>query len=336
MFPTDRPRRLRATPGLRRLVAETDVRPRHLVLPVFVAEGLDAPKPITSMPGVVQHTRDSLRKAAAEAAAAGVGGIMLFGVPARRDAVGSGATDPDGILNVALRDVRAEVGDALPVMADTCLDEFTDHGHCGVLDERGRDAKRSGAGPVEIVDNDATLPIYGEMAVAQAEAGAHVVAPSGMMDGQVGVIRRALDEAGHRDTAILAYSAKYASAFYGPFREAVDSQLQGDRRTYQQDPGNAREAAREVALDLDEGADMVMVKPAMSYLDVLRRVADSADVPVAAYQVSGEYAMISAAAERGWLDRERTILESLTAIRRAGADVVLTYWAAEATAWLDR
>jgi porphobilinogen synthase len=324
VFPTDRPRRLRATPGLRRLVAETDVRPRHLVLPVFVAEGLDAPKPITSMPGVVQHTRDSLRKAAAEAAAAGVGGIMLFGVPARRDAVGSGATDPEGILNVALRDVRSEVGDALPVMADTCLDEFTDHGHCGVLDDHGG------------VDNDATLPIYGEMAVAQAAAGAHVVAPSGMMDGQVGVIRRALDEAGHRDTAILAYSAKYASAFYGPFREAVDSQLQGDRRTYQQDPGNAREAAREVALDLDEGADMVMVKPAMSYLDVLRRVADSADVPVAAYQVSGEYAMISAAVERGWLDRERTILESLTAIRRAGADVVLTYWAAEATAWLDR
>jgi porphobilinogen synthase len=323
-FPADRPRRLRATPGLRRLVAETDVRPRHLVLPVFVAEGLDAPKPITSMPGVVQHTRDSLRKAAAEAAAAGVGGIMLFGVPARRDAVGSGAVDPDGILNVALRDVRSEVGDALPVMADTCLDEFTDHGHCGVLDDHGG------------VDNDATLPIYGEMAVAQAAAGAHVVAPSGMMDGQVGVIRRALDEAGHRDTAILAYSAKYASAFYGPFREAVDSQLQGDRRTYQQDPGNAREAAREVALDLDEGADMVMVKPAMSYLDVLRRVADSADVPVAAYQVSGEYAMISAAVERGWLDRERTILESLTAIRRAGADVVLTYWAAEATAWLDR
>ncbi|MEJ2863025.1 porphobilinogen synthase [Actinomycetospora flava] len=324
MFPTDRPRRLRANPGIRRLVAETDVRPRHLILPVFVAEGLDAPKPITSMPGVVQHTRESLRKAAAEAAAAGVGGIMLFGVPARRDAVGSGATDPQGILNVALADVRAEVGDALPVMADTCLDEFTDHGHCGVLDAHGA------------VDNDATLPIYGEMAVAQARAGAHVVAPSGMMDGQVGVIRAALDEAGFRDTAILAYSAKYASAFYGPFREAVDSQLQGDRRTYQQDPANAREAAREAALDLDEGADMVMVKPAMAYLDVLRRVADSADVPVAAYQVSGEYAMISAAVERGWLDRERTILESLTGIRRAGADLVLTYWATEATAWLDR
>jgi porphobilinogen synthase len=324
MFPTDRPRRLRATPGMRRLVAETDVRPRHLVLPVFVAEGLDAPRPISSMPGVVQHTRDSLRKAAAEAAAAGLGGIMLFGVPSRRDAVGSGGTDPEGILNVALRDVRAEVGDATPVMADTCLDEFTDHGHCGVLDDEGR------------VDNDATLPIYGQMAVAQADAGAHVVAPSGMMDGQVGVIRSALDEAGHRDTAILAYSAKYASAFYGPFREAVDSQLQGDRRTYQQDPANAREAAREAALDLDEGADMVMVKPAMAYLDVLRRVADSSDVPVAAYQVSGEYAMISAAVERGWLDRERTIVETLTGIRRAGADIVLTYWATEAAAWLDR
>jgi porphobilinogen synthase len=324
MFPTDRPRRLRATPGMRRLVAETDVRPRHLVLPVFVGEGLDSPRPISSMPGVVQHTRDSLRKAAAEAAAAGLGGIMLFGVPALRDAVGSGGTDPEGILNVALRDVRAEVGDAMPVMADTCLDEFTDHGHCGVLDDQGR------------VDNDATLPIYGQMAVAQADAGAHVVAPSGMMDGQVGVIRSALDEAGHRDTAILAYSAKYASAFYGPFREAVDSQLQGDRRTYQQDPANAREAAREAALDLDEGADMVMVKPAMAYLDVLRRVADSSDVPVAAYQVSGEYAMISAAVERGWLDRERTIVETLTGIRRAGADIVLTYWATEAAAWLDR
>ncbi len=324
MYPTDRPRRLRGTPGLRRLVRETDVRPRHLVLPVFVAEGLAGPRPISSMPGVVQHTRDSLRKAAAEAASAGVGGIMLFGVPARRDAVGSGATDPEGILNVALRDVREEVGDALPVMADTCLDEFTDHGHCGVLDGDGR------------VDNDATLPIYGAMAVAQAEAGAHVVAPSGMMDGQVGVIRSALDAAGHTDTAILAYSAKYASAFYGPFREAVDSQLVGDRRTYQQDPANAREARRETALDLAEGADMVMVKPAMGYLDVLAEVAALSDVPVAAYQVSGEYAMISAAVERGWLDRERTILESLTGIRRAGADLVLTYWATEATAWLDR
>ncbi len=324
MFPTDRPRRLRTTPALRRLVAETDVRPRHLVLPVFVAEGLDAPKPISSMPGVVQHTRETLRKAAAEAAAAGLGGIMLFGVPAHHDATGSGAVDPDGILNVGLREVRAEVGDALPVMADTCLDEFTDHGHCGVLAPDGS------------VDNDATLEVYADMAVAQAEAGAHVVAPSGMMDGQVGRIREALDAAGHADTAILAYSAKYASAFYGPFREAVDSQLTGDRRTYQQDPANAREALRETALDLAEGADIVMVKPAMAYLDVLRSVAEVSEVPVAAYQVSGEYAMISAAAERGWIDRERTILETVTGIRRAGADIVLTYWATELAGRLDR
>jgi porphobilinogen synthase len=324
MFPTDRPRRLRTTPALRRLVAETDVRPRHLVLPVFVAEGLDAPKPISSMPGVVQHTRETLRKAAAEAAAAGLGGIMLFGVPAHHDATGSGAVDPGGILNVGLREVREEVGDALPVMADTCLDEFTDHGHCGVLAADGS------------VDNDATLEIYADMAVAQAEAGADVVAPSGMMDGQVGRIREALDAAGHADTAILAYSAKYASAFYGPFREAVDSQLKGDRRTYQQDPSNAREALRETALDLAEGADMVMVKPAMAYLDVLRSVAEVSEVPVAAYQVSGEYAMISAAAERGWIDRERTILETVTGIRRAGADIVLTYWATELAGRLDR
>ena len=324
MFPTDRPRRLRSTPALRRLTAETDVRPRHLVLPVFVGEGLDAPKPISSMPGVVQHTRETLRKAAAEAAAAGLGGIMLFGVPTHHDATGSGAVDPEGILNVGLREVREEVGDALPVMADTCLDEFTDHGHCGVLAADGT------------VDNDATLEVYADMAVAQAEAGAHVVAPSGMMDGQVGHIREALDAAGHTDTAILAYSAKYASAFYGPFREAVDSQLTGDRRTYQQDPSNAREALRETALDLAEGADMVMVKPAMAYLDVLRSVAEISEVPVAAYQVSGEYAMISAAAERGWIDRERTILETVTGIRRAGADIVLTYWATELAGRLDR
>jgi porphobilinogen synthase len=336
MYPTDRPRRLRRTPALRRLVAETDVRPRHLILPVFVAECLDEPRPIGSMPGVVQHTRETLRKAAAEAATAGLGGIMIFGVPAHHDATGSGAVDPDGILNVALRDVRAEVGDDLPVMADLCLDEFTDHGHCGVLAPDGRDAKHSGAGPLQVVDNDATLAIYGEMAVAQAEAGAHVVGPSGMMDGQVGAIRAALDDAGHIDTAILAYTAKYATAFYGPFREAVNSQLVGDRRTYQQDPANAREALRETALDLAEGADMVMVKPAMTYLDVVRQVSEVADVPVAAYQVSGEYAMISAAVERGWLDRERTIIETVTGIRRAGADVVLTYWATEMTAWLDR
>jgi porphobilinogen synthase len=323
MFPTHRPRRLRATPAMRRLVAETDLRPRQLVLPMFVREGIDEPVPVTSMPGVVQHTRETLRKAATEAVAAGVGGLMLFGVPARRDARGSAGVDPDGVLNVALRDVRAEVGDSAVVMADTCLDEFTDHGHCGVLDERGG------------VDNDGTLAVYAEMAVAQADAGAHLLGPSGMMDGQIGVIRQALDAAGHQDVGQLAYTAKYASAFYGPFREAVDSQLRGDRKTYQQDPANVREALRELALDLEEGADIVMVKPAMSYLDVLRAVAETADVPVAAYQVSGEYAMVEAAAANGWLDRDRTILETLTAIRRAGADLVLTYWAVEVARRLD-
>jgi porphobilinogen synthase len=323
-FPTHRPRRLRSTPALRRLVAETTLRPRQLVLPMFVKEGAVEPAPVASMPGVVQHTRDSLRKAAAEAVAAGIGGLMLFGVPARHDATGSAGLDPDGVLNVALRDVRGEVGDATVVMADTCLDEFTDHGHCGVLDERGA------------VDNDATLAVYGRMAVAQADAGAHVVGPSGMMDGQVGAIRAALDAAGHADTGILAYTAKYASAFYGPFRDAVNSQLRGDRKSYQQDPSNVRESLRELALDLAEGADLVMVKPAMAYLDVLRAVAEAADVPVAAYQVSGEYAMVEAAAERGWLDRDRAILETLTAIRRAGADVVLTYWATEVAGRLDR
>ncbi|MFC5994013.1 porphobilinogen synthase [Pseudonocardia hispaniensis] len=316
-FPTQRPRRLRSTPAMRRLVAETDLRPRQLVLPMFVKEGAAEPVPIASMPGVVQHTRDSLRKAATEAVAAGVGGLMLFGVPAKRDATGSGGTDPGGVLNVALRDLRAEVGDATVLMADTCLDEFTDHGHCGLLDSWGR------------VDNDATLAVYAEMAVAQAAAGAHLVGPSGMMDGQVGAIRAALDDAGYTDTGILAYTAKYASAFYGPFRDAVESQLRGDRKTYQQDGANVREALRELALDIDEGADVVMVKPAMSYLDVLRVVAEHADVPVAAYQVSGEYSMIEAAAANGWLDRERTILETLTGIRRAGADIVLTYWATE-------
>jgi len=316
-FPRQRPRRLRTTPAVRRLVAETDLQPRHLVLPLFVREGITEPRPIASMPGVVQHTPDSLRKACVEAVEAGVGGLMLFGVPAVRDAVGSAGTDPDGVLNAALRDVRAEVGDATVLMADTCLDEFTDHGHCGVLDASGA------------VDNDATLAVYAEMAVAQAEAGAHLLGPSGMMDGQVGVIREALDAAGHRDTGILAYTAKYASAFYGPFREAVDSQLRGDRRTYQQDPGNVRESLRELALDLEEGADLVMVKPATAYLDVLRAVAEVSTVPVAAYQVSGEYAMVEAAAANGWLDRDRTILETLTSIRRAGADVVLTYWATE-------
>ena len=322
-FPTHRPRRLRSTPALRRLVAETDLRPRHLVLPLFVKEGATEPVPIASMPGVVQHTRDSLRKAATEAVAARVGGLMLFGVPARRDATGSAGVDPNGVLNVALRDVRAEVGDATVVMADTCLDEFTDHGHCGVLDASGR------------VDNDATLAVYAEMAVAQAEAGAHLLGPSGMMDGQVGVIREALDAAGYVDTGILAYTAKYTSAFYGPFRQAVESQLRGDRKTYQQDGANVREALRELALDLEEGADMVMVKPAMAYLDVLRAVAEVADVPVAAYQVSGEYAMIEAAAANGWIERDRAVLETLTGIRRAGAEIVLTYWATEVAGRLD-
>ncbi|HVV11089.1 porphobilinogen synthase [Amycolatopsis sp.] len=323
MFPEHRPRRLRGTPAMRRLVSETTLRPRQLILPMFVAEGADQPRPIASMPGVVQHTRDTLRKAAVDAVRAGIGGLMLFGIPETRDAVGSGATDENGILNVALRDLRAELGDETVLMADTCLDEFTDHGHCGVLDEHGG------------VDNDATLRVYADMAVAQAEAGAHVLGPSGMMDGQVGAIRSALDEHGHTDAVILAYSAKYASAFYGPFREAVDSQLKGDRKTYQQDPGNAREALREIELDVAEGADAIMIKPALSYLDILRAAAEVSPVPVAAYNISGEYAMVEAAAANGWLDRERTILEVLTSIRRAGADLILTYWATEAAAWLD-
>jgi porphobilinogen synthase len=303
-------------------VRETTVAARQLVLPVFVKEGATEPVPIPSMPGVVQHTRDSLRKAAVEAVAAGLGGIMLFGVPASRDATGSAGIDPDGVLNTALRDVRAEVGDDIVVMADTCLDEFTDHRHCGLLDAAGR------------VDNDATLAAYAQLAVAQVHAGAHVVGPSGMMDGQVGAIRAALDDAGYPDAGILAYSAKYASAFYGPFRNAVESALQGDRLTYQQDPANVREALRETALDLAEGADIVMVKPAMSYLDVVRAVAEVSDVPVAAYQVSGEYSMVAAAVARGWLDRRRAVLETLTSIRRAGADLVLTYWAVQAASWL--
>jgi porphobilinogen synthase len=323
-FPEVRPRRLRRTPALRRLVAETSVEPRQLVLPMFVREGAVEPRPIGSMPGVVQHTRESLRKAAAEAAELGLGGVMLFGIPEHKDALGSAGTDPDGILNVAIADVVAEVGDALPVMADLCLDEFTDHGHCGVLT------------PAGAVDNDATLAIYAEMAVAQAAAGVDVVGPSGMMDGQVGVVRAALDAAGHQDVAILAYSAKYASAFFGPFREAVDSSLQGDRRTYQQDSANAVEGVREALLDVSEGADMIMVKPALAYLDVLRAVREAVDVPVAAYNISGEYAMVEAAAERGWIDRESAILETLISIRRAGADIVLTYWAAEAARLLRR
>jgi porphobilinogen synthase len=285
---------------------------------VFVREGASEPTPISTMPGVVQHSRDSLRKAVAEAAGLGLGGVMLFGVPEAKDARGSGAVDPEGILNVAIADCVAEVGDALPVMADLCLDEFTDHGHCGVLDASGA------------VDNDATLEIYAEMALAQAAAGAAVVGPSGMMDGQVGVIRAALDGAGHQDVVILAYSTKYASAFYGPFREAVASSLQGDRRTYQQDGANVVEGVREALLDVEEGADLVMVKPALAYLDVIRAVREAVDVPVAAYNISGEYAMVEGAAANGWIDRDAAILETLTSIRRAGADVILTYWAAEA------
>ncbi|MGH3787834.1 MAG: porphobilinogen synthase [Pseudonocardiaceae bacterium] len=322
MYPTSRPRRLRTTAAMRRLVRETTVVAHQLVLPVFVKQGAAEPVPIPSMPGVVQHSRDSLCKTAVEAATAGIGGIMLFGVPATRDATGSGGIDPDGALNTALRDVRAEVGDDLVIMADTCLDEFTDHGHCGLLDAAGR------------VDNDATLAVYAQMAVAQVQAGAHLVGLSGMMDGQVGVVRAALDAAGHHDAGILGYSAKYASALYGPFRDAVESQLRGNRLTYQQDPANAREAVRETTLDLAEGADIVMVKPAMPYLDVLRAVAEISDVPVAAYQVSGEYSMVEAAVAHGWLDRRCTVLETLTSIRRAGADLVLTYWAVQAAGWL--
>ncbi|ARX85479.1 delta-aminolevulinic acid dehydratase [Streptomyces alboflavus] len=304
---------------MRRMVAETRLHPADLVLPAFVREGISAPVAIGSMPGVVQHTRDTLKKAAVEAVEAGVSGIMLFGVPeeSKKDGLGTAGTDPDGILQVALRDVRAEVGDDLIVMSDLCLDEFTDHGHCGVLDEQGR------------VDNDATLERYAEMAQVQADAGAHVVGPSGMMDGQIGVIRDALDQTEHEDVSILAYTVKYSSAFFGPFREAVGSSLKGDRKTYQQDPANSRESLRELALDLEEGADMVMVKPAGPYLDILAKVAEVSDVPVAAYQISGEYAMIEAAAERGWIDRDKAIMESLTGIKRAGAQMILTYWATE-------
>jgi len=317
-YPTIRPRRLRVSAPMRRLVEETQVAPSQLILPMFVKEGLTEPRPIASLRGVMQHSRESLRKAAAEAVRAGVGGIMLFGVPATRDEIGSGGTDPGGILNVAIRDVIAEVGDSTVVMSDLCLDEFTSHGHCGVLAADGS------------VDNDATLERYADMAMAQAAAGVHVVGPSGMMDGQVGVVRGALDAAGFADVTILAYAIKYASAFYGPFREAVESALEGDRRTYQQNPANIRESLREVALDVAEGADMVMVKPALPYLDVLSAVAAAVDVPVAAYQVSGEYAMVEAAAANGWIDRERAILETLTSIRRAGASMILTYWAHEA------
>jgi porphobilinogen synthase len=302
---------------VRALVAETTVEARQLIWPLFVAEGLNEPRPIQAMPGVVQHTLDTVRSAATAAAEAGLAGVMLFGVPEHKDAQGSEALDPDGILNRAIAAVRKEVGDAVLVMSDVCLDEFTDHGHCGLLTASGQ------------VDNDATVAVYAEMAVRHAEAGAHVVAPSGMMDGQVAAIRAALDAAGFTDTVVMAYGAKYASAFYGPFREAVASSLQGDRKTYQQDPANVREALREVLLDVAQGADIVMVKPALAYLDVIRAVREQVDIPVAAYNVSGEYAMVESAAAQGWINREAAIQEVLTGIRRAGADMVLTYWALE-------
>jgi porphobilinogen synthase len=317
-FPAVRPRRLRRTAALRRLAAQTSLRPVDLVLPMFVKEGIDEPQPVASMPGVMQHTRDSLRKAAVEAVGAGVGGLILFGIPAAKDARGSAADDPAGIVQLALGDLVNEIGDDTVLIADLCMDEYTDHGHCGMLTLAGQ------------VDNDATLERYGSIAVAQAAAGAHVVAPSGMMDGQVAAIRTALDTAGYSEVAICAYSAKYASAFYGPFRDAAECAPQfGDRASYQQDPAGGDEALREVLLDVDEGADIVMVKPALAYLDVIRQVAAAVHVPLAAYQVSGEYSMVEAAAANGWLDRDRVIMETLTSIRRAGASIILTYWAAE-------
>ncbi|TFB71058.1 porphobilinogen synthase [Cryobacterium sp. Hz9] len=319
--PVIRPRRLRTSSALRRLASEIRVHPAELVLPMFVREGNDA-RPITSMPGVVQHSIDSARRAVAQAAEAGIGGIMLFGVPEVRDATGTGATDPNGILNLATRALVDEVGDALVVQTDLCLDEFTDHGHCGVLAADGH------------VDNDATLERYRDMALAQASAGSALLGLSGMMDGQVAAVRETLDANGFEDTAVLAYSAKYASAFYGPFREAVASTLVGDRRTYQLDPANRREGLREAQLDIEQGADIVMVKPAGGYLDVLAAVAAMSDIPVWAYQVSGEYAMVEAAAAQGWIDRRRAIEESVLSIRRAGADAVLTYWAVELATWL--
>jgi porphobilinogen synthase len=323
-FPAARPRRLRRTPALRRLVADVRVSPADLVLPVFVKEGIAEPAPVASMPGVVQHTRDSLKKAVHEAAAAGVGGVILFGIPAVKDARGSGADDPEGIVQLALADVASEVGDALVVMSDLCLDEYTDHGHCGLLTADGE------------VDNDATLARYASAAVAQARAGTQVVAPSGMMDGQVAAIREALDSQGFSQLPILSYSTKYASAFYGPFRDAAECAPSfGDRSAYQQDPARAAdEGVREALLDVAEGADAVMVKPALAYLDVVRAVSQAVDVPVAAYLVRGEYAMVVAAAANGWVDRERLVLEQLTGIRRAGASMILTYWATEAAGWL--
>jgi len=322
-FPAARPRRLRTTAAMRRLVAETTVRPADLVQPLFVKEGLTEPQPVGSMPGVMQHTRDSLRKAADEAVRAGVGGLILFGIPAVKDGRGTAADSPSGIVQLALADLAADLGTDTVLMADLCLDEYTDHGHCGILTDSGD------------VDNDATLDRYASIAIAQARAGAHVVAPSGMMDGQVAAIRSALDGEGFSDLAICAYAAKYASAFYGPFRDAAECAPQfGDRASYQQDHGSQAEALREVLLDVGEGADMVMIKPALAYLDIISLVSRSVRLPVAAYQVSGEYAMIEAASANGWMDRDRAITEALTAIKRAGAGIILTYWATEMAAKL--
>ncbi|MGO1397701.1 MAG: porphobilinogen synthase [Brevibacterium yomogidense] len=318
-----RPRRLRTTPALRRLVSENRLHAADLILPMFVKESLEEPLELTSMPGVKQHTLDSLLSDARAAVAAGVGGLMLFGIPTLRDEQGSQGDDPDGILNRALRLLRDELGDDTVIMADLCLDEFTSHGHCGVLAADGT------------VDNDATLDRYASLAVAQADAGAHLLGLSGMMDGQVAAVRHALDATGHQDVVVLAYAAKFASAFYGPFREAVDSQLTGDRRTYQQDAANGREALRELELDITEGADIVMVKPGTPYLDVLADAAAASSVPVWAYQISGEYAMIEFAARAGAIERMPAILESLVGFKRAGADAVLTYWAAEVAALLN-
>jgi len=319
-FPQRRLRRLRRTPALRRLVAETRVTVDDLVAPLFVREGITEPQPIASLPGVVQHTRESLRKEVSELAALGIPGVILFGVPEHKDPEGSGAWDPEGIVQLALADLRVEVGDEMALIADLCVDEYTDHGHCGIV------------GPDGDVDNDATLELYARAAVAQADAGADITAPSGMMDGQVAAIRAALDAAEHPGTAILAYAAKYASSLYGPFRDAVDVTIVGggDRKGYQQDPRNAREARAEIRADVDEGADLVMVKPALAYLDVIAAARELTDLPVAAYHVSGEYSMIKAAAERGWIDGDAVALEHLTAIKRAGADVILTYLAREA------
>jgi len=319
-FPVSRPRRLRRTAALRRLVAETSLSVDDLVAPLFVREGIDEPQPIASLPGVVQHTRASLRAEVTALRDLGVPAVILFGIPGEKDATGSEAWNPDGIVQMALRDLRDEVGDEMVLMADLCVDEYTDHGHCGVLDGRGS------------VDNDATLELYARVAVAQAEAGADVTAPSGMMDGQVAAIRSGLDDSGHLDTVILAYSAKYASALYGPFRDAVDVQIVdgGDRRGYQQDPPNAREAIVEIMADIEQGADMVMVKPALSYLDVIAEARAVVDVPLAAYHVSGEYAMVQAAAANGWLDGDAVGMEHLLSIRRAGADFILTYLARRA------